>query len=252
MVSGWVRGEVMVLELESKCPTVYSGDVAFQLGIVPVSSIRATSSVLPSAREPVQRLLEGIQLYVDPIPVVRDSKGGFLAIGNHELLAAAKEYQSDLARPGKVRSSDYCLVALAPSTILDSIQSNPLSYTTSKASDEVARELLAVQYSNSPRTDDPWSIEVHVNSQIFSRSVQDDPFWKSKLEAALGIRTLDLSSSSSPKSEMNSGTEIVLVTPKATQDVLEMGLEYPYGALSSTICPPSGAMMWSLRDFRAE
>ena len=95
-------------------------------------------------------------------------------------------------------------------------------------------------------------VEVEIEGEKFSRNVADNPNWKAELALAIGVKTLDLNSTHTAKDENSSNVEIVLVTPKAGRDVIERGFEYPYGATISTIRPPSGAMMWSLRDFRTE
>ncbi len=250
LFSQLVRDQEVTLAVNPELPSINSGGIDFHYGVAKLDDIRTTMSVLPSAKEHIQRVLEGIQLYIDPIVVVSNPVGGYLAVGQHELLAAAKAYQDEMRRPGKERSSDFCLVAVASEKILDQVQVQPLAYENIRGSAETVKGLVAAGYSLSPRTDDPSTVSIDVEGQQYSKSVANNANWKEELMAALGVRSLDLNSIREPESGEPSGKKNVLTAPTPSINVLKSGFEAPYNAYRAQILPPSGVMMWSLRDFR--
>jgi hypothetical protein len=79
----------------------------FEYGVARLSDLSCSVEVAPRDKEEPQRILEATQIYFQPILVSSEGE----VLGNYQLFAAAKAIQEDLARPGKERASDYCLVA---------------------------------------------------------------------------------------------------------------------------------------------
>jgi len=245
----WIREEIVIQEEEPSFPTLESEGYTFKLAVASLDAMRPLMSVPPSAKEHRQRLLEGVQLYPDPIVVVENQDGSFTVVANHELYEAAKTYQSDMARPGRLRSSDHCLIAIADESYLTTLIPQPLSYITQKDSLEVQASLLEMGYVLSPRADDPSKYNVVLGDQVFTKELSSGGEWKPALATAIGVKSLDISSKIHEGSVNDSGKKIVLTSPKVTKDVQEIRAEYPYGSIGVQIVPKSGAMMWSLRDF---
>jgi hypothetical protein len=79
----------------------------FEYGVARLSDLSCSVEVAPRDKEEPQRILEATQIYFSPILV--SSAGEVL--GGFELFAAASALRDELARPGKERASDVCLVA---------------------------------------------------------------------------------------------------------------------------------------------
>ena len=79
----------------------------FEYGVARISDLTCSVEVAPRDKEESQRILEATQIYFSP--VVASSVGEVL--GGFELFAAAVALRDELARPGKERASDFCLVA---------------------------------------------------------------------------------------------------------------------------------------------
>jgi hypothetical protein len=79
----------------------------FEYGVARLSDLSCSVEIAPRDKEEPQRILEATQIYFQPILVSSEGE----VLGNYQLFAAAKAIQEDLARPGKERASDYCLVA---------------------------------------------------------------------------------------------------------------------------------------------
>lgn len=248
----WVRDQVVHQGESAENPTVHVNGHAFRLGITLLDHLRPLVSVLPSAKEPVQRLLEGLQVYVDPIVVVEQSDGSYLVVGNPELFAAAQAYQEEVARPGRTRSSDYCLVAVADSSYLESLEIRPLVYEATRPFEEIANDLLRDGYALSPRQYGPNDLTIDIDGKTFVKSFEANSDWKLVLVRTFGIKTLDNHIKLDNSKEPLSGKKIVLTTPRLSQDVHDIGTERPYGSVIAREVPISGAAMWSLRGFSAE
>ncbi|MBS1703924.1 MAG: hypothetical protein JST12_19830 [Armatimonadetes bacterium] len=244
----WTREGTVVQEHESSFPNVEMGGIEFKFALTRIQSLRPLVSVPPSAKEHYQRLLEGTQVYIDPIIVVPFGDG-YQVVGNHEVFEAAKAYQSDLARPGKIRSSDYCLVAIADEKLLDSVQVRKLTFDSKKTDEDIVNDLLRAKYVLSPRADAPDSIRVEIGDKILVKTPESGGAWKQTLAAAIGAKSLDISSKPNDSGSNVSGKKIVLASPKMSRNVLEIGTEYPFGSVYTEIAPLSGVKMWSLRDF---
>lgn len=245
----WVRDGVVTQEPEPSHPVICAHGYEFRLSVAPLDSLHPLMSVPPSAKEHRQRLLEGVQLYPDPIVVVARQDGSYTVVANHELFQAAKAYQIEMARPGKVRSSDYCLVAVTDVSYLETLTSQPLTFTSHKSERDIQRDLLDSGYALSPRADDPSKFKVLLGDLTFSKPIESGDHWKHRLAEAFGVKTLDMGSKAATPVSGNSGKKIVLMSPKVARDVQEIGTEYPYGSIATQIVPPTGAMMWNLRDF---
>jgi hypothetical protein len=248
----WVREGLVIQDEEASIPVLEAGGFSFRFGIVPIQTLSPLTSVLPSAKEHGQRLLEGIQLYTDPIVVV--SKGdSYKVVGNHELFESARSYQADVARPGKVRASDYCLVALADEGYLDSIQPQPLIYNSKLANEVISANLQSAGYKPEARADDPTKIAITLeDGKILAKHMETGGQWKQDLAETIGVRTLDLSFKNLSEVLNIAGTKIVFSSPKVMQEILNIGTELPFGSVFANIVPPSGVTMWSLKDFRIE
>ena len=246
----WVREEFVVIEPTSQMPTLQLDGQTFTYAIAPVEQLLATISVPPSAKDHHQRLLEATQVYVEPIIVVEDGNR-FTVVGNHELFAAAVAYQKELARPNRQRSSDLCLVAVVNPSYIATVQTNPLTFETDQSPDAIKTGLEELGYAVSPRTDDLSTTKVHVDGEIWSNAPQPGKDWKDALSRVLGIKSLDFRSNETTTSTQTEKTRITLLSPQLSRNVQQIGMEFPYSALTSTIVPIPGANMWSLRDFRA-
>jgi hypothetical protein len=194
-------------------------------------------------------LLEATQLYSEPI-LVCPIGDKYAVVGNHELYAAAKAYQSELARPGKVRASDICLVAVCDPKYLITIKANQLIFASDRPIDSLRDDLISAGFAVSPRTDDPTKIAVSVGDETFSCPLESGGQWTQRLGGALGIRSMDFGSSDPNFAAKADQTKVTFVSPKLTSSVLKVEAEFPYGAFQANIKPLPGANMWSLRDFR--
>ena len=79
----------------------------FEYGVARLSDLSSSVEVAPRDKEEDQRILEATQIYFSPVVV---SAAGEVLAG-FELFAAAIALRDELARPGKERASDFCLVA---------------------------------------------------------------------------------------------------------------------------------------------
>ena len=248
----WVRDQIVLQTESNENPIIEAGGVEFQLGITLLDHLRPLVSVPPSAKEPIQRLLEGLQVYVDPIVVVEQRDGSYLVVENHELFAAARAYQEEVARPGRTRSSDYCLVALVDRSYLDSLESRPLVYEVTRSFEDIANDLLRAGYVLSPGQYGPNDLIIEINGKTFVKSFEAKSDWKLVLVRTFGIKTLDNHVKLEDSKESLSGKKIVLTTPSLSHNVHDNGTERPYGSVIAKNAPRSGVAMWSLRGFSAE
>ncbi len=252
MWAEWVREDNVVLDPEIQAPKLEVDGIGFQYGLMPLEHLRPLVSVPPSAKDHHQRLLEATQLYSEPILVVPTAGNKFVVVGNHELYAAAVAYQAELARPGKRRSSDICLVAVCDESYLSSIAVKELSFASDRSSDELRSDLVALGFADSPRTDDPTAITILLGGETFSARLESGNQWTQHLVAVLGLRSLDFGSNELVLSVKDGQTKVTIVSPQMSPIVLNSGSEFPYGTYEANIRPLPGANMWSLRDFRAE
>jgi hypothetical protein len=248
----WVREDVVFLNPEPESPSVMIEGHLLRLLVVLIDTITGTMSVPPAAKDHQQRLLESTQLYVEPIIVVALEGESFFVVANHELHAAAVAYQKELARPNRVRPSDYCLVAVADRSYLTTIKVTPLTLVVSEAADTLVEKLQLSGYAVSPRTDDPTQLMLEINDQKFMKSSEFGKESLTELSEILGLRSLDQSSTDKGVTVAAGKTKVTLTMPGLTPNVQKTGIEYPYGSLEATIKPFRGANMWSLRDFRVE
>ena len=79
----------------------------FEYGVARLSDLTCSVEVAPRDKEEPQRILEATQIFFSPILVSADGE----VLGEFELFAAARAIQEELARAGKERASDFCLVA---------------------------------------------------------------------------------------------------------------------------------------------
>lgn len=250
MWAHWVREGEAVLNPESQNPVVEVEGHRFQYGLMHLDSIVGLMSVPPSAKDHQQRLLEATQLYSEPIVVCPLDESRFVAVANHELLSAAKAYQAELARPGKQRPSDFCLVAICDPGYLATIERAPLHFASDKSIGSLEEELKAAGFAVSPRTDDPAKISVSLPGETMSMELESGGLWTQRLGHALGIRSTDFGSNEADFTLKAGQTKVTLLSPELTLSVLNVGAEFPYGAFRANIKPLPGANMWSLRDFR--
>jgi hypothetical protein len=258
MWAEWVREDVVVLDPEIQTPTMDVHGLPFQYGLLPLELMSPLVSVPPSAKDHYQRLLEATQLYSEPIVVARRGDDRFVVVGNHELYAAAVAYQAELARAGKRRSSDVCLVALCDESLVSNIKASELSFASDRSladirTDLVAQGFLSVpDFADSPRTDDPMAITILLGDETFLRRLESGNQWTQHLVSAFGLRSLDFGSNDMVFSVKVDQTKVTIVSPQMSLNVLNSGSEFPYGSYEANIRPLPGANMWSLRDFRAE
>lgn len=246
----WVREDIVSLDPDQQMPVAMHDGFSFTFAVSPLSDLRATMSVPPAAKDHQQRLLESTQLYVEPIIVFPISNGDYAVVGNHELFAAAHAYQNEMARPGKLRPSDYCLVAVVEEQYLSTIQPQQLNYSVDKPGEVILAELSNAGYAVSPRTDDLNEACVQVEGQNLIKTPEPGGHWKEELSQILGIRSLDFPSNTLTFAKEDTKTKVMLVSPQLTTGVLENGVEFAYGSQGNSIRPLPGANMWSLRDFR--
>jgi hypothetical protein len=249
MWAEWVREGVAILDPESQNPTAVVDGYAFRYGLIHLDSLVPLVSVPPSAKDHQQRLLEATQLYSEPI-LVCPIGDKYAVVGNHELYAAAKAYQDELARPGKVRASDTCLVAVCDPTYLPTISATPLYFASDKSIDSLREDIQSAGFAVSPRTDDPSENVVLVGDETFSCAFESGSQWTQRLGHALGVRSMDFGSNDPNFAVKADQTKVTLMSPKLTSSVLKVEAEFPYGAFQANIKPLPGANMWSLRDFR--
>ncbi len=252
MWAEWVREGIVVLDPEIQSPKLEVDGIGFQYGLMPLEQLRPLVSVPPSAKDHHQRLLEATQLYSEPILVVPYGDHKFAVVGNHELYAAAVAYQTELARKGKRRSSDICLVAVCDEPYLSSIAVNELSFASDRTSAELRNDLVALGFADSPRTDDPIAITVLLGGETFSARLESGNHWAQHLASVFGLRSLDFGSNEQVLSVKEGQTKVTITSPPMSPIVLNSGSEFPYGTYEANIRPLPGANMWSLRDFRAE
>ncbi len=252
MWAEWVREGVVILDQELSTQTAEVKGNSFHYGLLPLDHLTQLVSVPPSAKDHLQRLLEATQLYSEPIIVVPNGEDQFAVVGNHELFAASKAYQAELARPGKRRSSDICLVAVCDEPYLSSIAVNELSFASDRTSAELRNDLVALGFADSPRTDDPIAITVLLGGETFSARLESGNQWTQHLVSAFGLRSLDFGSNQQVLSVKEGQTKVTITSPPMSPIVLNSGSEFPYGSYEANIRPLPGANMWSLRDFRAE
>jgi hypothetical protein len=248
----WVREGVVSLDPELQTPTVKVEGNSFRYGLVPINYLTQLVSVPPSAKDHLQRLLEATQLYSEPIVVVPNGEDRFVVVGNHELFAAAKANQAELARKGKQRSSDVCLAAVCAESYLRNISPCGLSYASDRPAAEIRTALKSLGFADSPRTDDPTTITILLGDETFSKKLESGSQWTQHLVSAFGLRSLDFGSNDTVFSVKDGQTKVTILSPKMSPNVLNCGSEFPYGSYEANIRPLPGANMWSLRDFRTE
>lgn len=102
----WDRTQKTRRSVKQESPVVDG----FRYGVALLDELKATQNVVLAKYAEPQRLLEATQIYFAPIVVLENGS----VVGSHAQFSAAKAFQAEMARPGKVRSSDFALVAIAP------------------------------------------------------------------------------------------------------------------------------------------
>ena len=245
----WVREEIVVIDSGPHTPTIDQDGQSFTYAVAQVDQLVATMSVPPAAKDHQQRLLEATQVYAEPIIVV-ETGDRFTVVGNHELFAAALAYQKELARPNRQRSSDLCLVAVVDPSYMVTVRTNPLMYESDQPPDAIKTGLRQLGYAVSPRTDDLSTVSLLVADETWTKELQRAGDWKEQLSQVLSIKSLDFPLGEASNSAPTQRTKVTLLSPQLSTNVQQIGMEFPYSALTSTIVPVPGANMWSLRDFR--
>lgn len=235
--SRWVLNGVVKQDEDASLPVVDG----FTYGLAPVASLRSSTGIKPAIREHYQRILEGTQIYFEPIVVTED----LTVIGNTSLYHAALEMAQDFARPGKVRASDYALVAIAPLGWEQHVTRNWIEVQTKNVDLD---QLTAL----SPRTEDLCQAQVKIGEQTYCLDNTSQADWLAKLTGALGASTLNLNlkvvdATSTP----SPGTAWVL-PPCPTLQTLGTEEQFPFDSFSNNNVPDAGAILWNLRDFRPE
>ncbi|HLO97789.1 MAG TPA: hypothetical protein VK171_04265 [Fimbriimonas sp.] len=234
----WVQHGVVVQDAEPSLPVIEG----FKYGLAPVSSLRSSTSIKPAVREHYQRILEGTQIYFEPIVVAADD---LTVIGNTSLYHAAVEMYNDFARPGKVRASDYALVAIAPSGWEEQVSRNWIEVPVKAVNHE---QLTAL----SPRTEDLCLAQVRIGTQTFFIDSKDDENWLAKLTGALGVSTLNLNLKVTDAESVPSDGVAWILPPLPYAQTLGTGEQFPFDSFSNNNVPDAGAILWNLRDFRPE
>ena len=248
----WVREGIVGLDPEIQSPSVEAGGSTFRYALAPLDMIDSLISVPPSAKDHQQRLLEATQLYSEPIVVYPSRDGQFVVVGNHELFAAAKAYQAELARKGKQRSSDICLVAVCDDSFLSKVTPCALCFASDRSANDIRTDLVAIGFDFSPRTDDPTRFTIFLGDETLSVDLESGNQRTQHLMVVFGLRSLDFGSKESSLAMKEGQTKVTILSPQLSQNVLNFGSEFPYGSFEANIRPLPGANMWSLRDFRAE
>jgi hypothetical protein len=237
----WVEAGYLVRDEETTQPEIGN----WQFAVCPLSRIRATQTTLPAHKEERQRLLEGTQIYFDPI-CVQEIGNEYIVIGNHDVHAAAVGFQEDMARPGKIRASDFALIAINSEP---SLSPNTLVYRVNRDLQEIMRDLQAIGFETSNPDSAGKMFQVFLPDFALASNIElDHAFWQS-LKSVLGLRTLDLnliSGSEAPKLQSN---EVAIRLPAPSHNPSIYMAQSPQDSFSLANVPQTGAIMWSLRDF---
>lgn len=219
--AGWIRESYVQQDSESSTPML--GEFRFE--VVPIDSLIATQTVRPKDREDRQRMLEATQVYFDPIVVDSD----YRVIAHHELHAAAVGLQEELARTGKVRASDYCLVAVTASP---KITPQNLFYKCTQI--EKLSEFLSQSNDKATLT---FEVTLPENPETYSIPLTEQNI--ALFTNSLGAKTLDLGTTLEDRSLVS----VKFPFPSNSK------VKTPYDSFTIENVPPSGVIMWSLTDF---
>lgn len=233
----WLKlGDLFQDEAES-LPQIQVGQYTATVGVAMLDNLSATQSVLPKDKEESQRILESLHVFMEPIFVLPNGK----VIGQHSLFAAAKGMQEDLNRPGKVRPSDFALVAVLPIESLTELEWQALEITGARL-DQFAPDSLPIS-----STDQGLKLELHVDGSTYLLD------WSEKtveeLEKALMIRKLDVSTSKMESDESEAWFQMKFEQPNAFSGLpIEKNL-LPKDSFLFPVSYQIGDMMWSPRSF---
>lgn len=233
----WVQSDVVRQDEEAGTFEIDG----FRYGLAPILSLRSSVSMKPAIREHYQRILEGTQVYFEPIVINENGS----VIGNWELFEAAKEFSSDMHRAGKVRPSDYALVAVAPAG-WESAMTRHWVEVNAKAPNLDPLSAL------SPRTEDPRFPTINVDGKAYQIDNIAYPDWLAIVTGSLGVATPNLNLKVQDLTEKPAPGKAWLLPPAPTLETLGQPEQFPFDSLSNSNVPKSGAILWNLRDFRSE
>jgi len=244
----WGKEGVITQANEATNPSIVINNDEFKFGVCLLSELAGTESVVPATREEEQRTLEAMQVYFRPIIVTQ----GGQVIGNHDMFAAAKSMQSDLARPGKIRPSDYCLVAITnPSNVV--LNEFAFTSTTTETSEIIAAQLLESGFSNQLPKNGETALEISWNDSKFFVLPAKCLHWKSVLEQVFKVRKLDINANPISSGESTKAFDVTIKT-HLKEDFFSSvehneSIELLPGTIVIANTPQSGTIMWSPREF---
>ena len=244
----WGKEGVITQANEATSPSIVIQNDEFKFGVCLLSELASTESVVPATREEEQRTLEAMQVYFRPIVVTL----GGQVIGNHDMFAAAKSMQSDLARPGKIRPSDYCLVAITnPSKVV--LNEFSFSSTTTENRDIVTTQLLENGFSNQLPQNGETALEISWNDSNLFVLPAKCLHWKSVLEQVFKVRKLDINANPISSGESTKAFDVTIKT-HLKEDFFSSvehneSIELLPGTIVIANTPQSGTIMWSPREF---
>jgi hypothetical protein len=236
----WVQdGTIVETEDEIK-----PEDDEFEYGIARLDDLSPSQSVIPAEKESAQRVLEALSVCLTPIVV--DHRG--LVLDQHVAYHASKGLQSELARPGRVRASDFALVARAKAPHF----SNPKLQIISTVDPVLAMKQLEQLGFTEDRSDVPiyFSIEFGYKKLY---GLLSNINWQTQIETVFGIRKLDLNLK--PITSAEKSLEQFAIFQVETNDRISENNDFPslYPAPAGSIAldkrPKIGHIMWSSRRF---
>jgi hypothetical protein len=233
----WIADGTLVQEAE----TLQVSHQNWTYTICLLESLIPSQSSLPKRRDERQRLLEATQVYFEPILVQKDDSGRPVVIGNHDLYAAAKSFQDDMARPGKLRASDYALIAFSEIPA----EPKPTSLVYVKTQNDLDG-LLELGFKKGHH-DSGLVVSDHKQSWTFDGAWTAD--FRESLLRFLGLRTLDLNQVVDSNQRILGENQVQVTFPEWPNHRKRSSVESPQDSYLVANLPPSGAIMWSLTDF---
>lgn len=237
----WVQEGIVV---EDQTEQIIEDD-DFTYGIALLDDLTPTQSVLPVEKEQAQRIIEALSVHLQPIVI--NSNG--VVLDNHIQYHAAKGLQEEMARPGKVRPTDYAFVAAAKNPI----QKETTLAIQSSVPPEQAFEKLKQTGQTFNRSDVPAKIHLTDKVQEWALNLESDG-WLQQIEDAFKLRKLDLNLIE-VKTEGEGLDHLASLKVTISPDFLnKSGFRLPNLAPAGSIrldkLPKIGHIMWSSRSFR--
>lgn len=216
----------------------------FEYGIAKLNDLIPLQSVIPVEKESEQRILEALSVCLTPIVV--DSFGR--VCDHHVAYHAAKGLQAELARPGRVRASDYALVARAKNVRFE----HPVLSLVSSVEPAEALKRLEQFGWKSDRSDYPFGFRIEFGGKKLFRSLEEMD-WQVQIEQSFGIRKLDLNLKLGVerKESGEQYAEFQVETSASFSENNDFASFHlaPAGSVALDKRPKIGHIMWSSRSF---